>query len=265
MPENTTIHSEQRGSLLTVMLPDPSMGGLTRRALTDFASCLERANDDDSVSVVIVVGGHAGFCDGLDLEEFLQADQLDDLSAVLCRCFQALALLQKPLVAVVEGRAIGFGASMICHADVIIATPNASFEAPFVPLGLLPEAASTLLLPQRIGYLRAMRFLCLGDKIEAQEALFAGLVTEIVASEPRTRATALAKRLAKLPADAVQTTRKLLRGDRTEINRRIELEVSASRLRLGDASLRRRVGLFASAARSSLSRSRKLLNEKHIA
>ena len=265
MLENLAIRREQCGPLLTVMLPDPSAGGLSRRALSDLSACLESVNDDESISVVILVGGRTGFCLGLDLNEFLDGDLLDDLAAVLTRCFKAFSHLQKPLIVVVEGAAIGFGASLMCHADVVVATPAASFEAPFVSLGLLPEAASTLLFPQRIGYLRAMRFFCLGEKIDAEEAFAAGLVTEVVAADPRDRAFELAKRLAKLPSDAVRTTRKLLRGDPEAIDKRITLEVAACRQRLGDARLRRRVALFATAARGAGRRSWDRQEDKHIA
>jgi enoyl-CoA hydratase/carnithine racemase len=218
------------------------------------ASLLEAANDDDTISVLVIVGGRAAFCSGVDLDEFSAQDGLDELAGVLRRCFRAFARLDRPLVAVVEGPAIGFGASLISYADVVVATPAATFEAPFVGLGLLPEAASTLLLPNRIGYLRAIRFLCLGESIGAEEAKTCGFVTEITASDPRGRAIAIGRRLARLPADSVRTTRRLMRGDPVEIDRRIELEVSACRRRLDDPKLRRRMALFATAARSAIRR-----------
>jgi enoyl-CoA hydratase/carnithine racemase len=251
MIENSTIRSEQSGSLLTILLPDPSTGGLSREALTDLASALEAANDNDTVSVLVLIGGRTAFCYGLDLDEFAVPEGFDELAAVLRRCFRAFARLDRPLIVVVEGPAIGFGASLISYADVVVATPAATFEAPFVGLGLLPEAASTLLLPQRIGYLRAIRFLCLGESIGAEEARACGFVTEVAVSDPRGRAIAIGQRLTRLPADAVRTTRRLMRGDLYEIDRRIELELSACRRRLDDPKLRRRVALFATAARSA--------------
>ncbi len=251
MIENATIRKEQSGALLTVLLPDPSAGGLSRKALADLASVLEAANENDTVSVLVVVGGSTAFCLGVDLDEFAVSEGLDELAGVLRRCFRAFARLNRPLIAVIEGPAVGFGASLICYADVVVATPAATFEAPFVGLGLLPEAASTLLLPSRIGYLRAIRFLCLGEPIGAEEARACGFVTEIIASDPRGRAISIGRRLARMPAEAVRTTRQLMRGDPKEIDQRIELEVSACRHRLNDAKLRRRVALFAAAARSA--------------
>jgi enoyl-CoA hydratase/carnithine racemase len=251
MINNATICTELSGSLLTVRLPDPSAGGLSRKALSDLANTLEETNENDAVSVVLLVGGTSGFCLGVDLEEFAGRDGLDEMAGVLSRCFRAFAGLDRPMIAVVEGAAVGFGASLMCYADVVVATPSATFEAPFVGLGLLPEAASTLLLPNRIGYLRAMRFLCLGEAIGADEAKACGLVTEIDASDPRGRATAIAQRLARMPSDSVRTTRRLMRGDPKEIDRRIELEVTVCRRRLDDPKLRRRVSLFAAAARSA--------------
>lgn len=251
MIDNATIRVELSDSLLTVLLPDPSAGGLTRKALSDLASVLEEANENEAVSVILLVGGSSAFCHGVDLDEFAGPEGLDELASVLSRCFRAFARLDRPMVVVVEGPAIGFGASLMCYADVVVATGKASFEAPFVGLGLVPEAASTLLLPNRIGYLRAMRFLCLGEALGAEEAKACGLVTEIVDTDVRARATTIAQRLARMPSDSVRTTRRLMRGDPKEIDRRIELEVTVCRRRLDDPKLRRRVSLFAAAARSA--------------
>lgn len=249
MIQNATIRTEQAGSLLTILLPDPSAGALSRRAMTDLASELEAANRNDEIGVLIIIGGRTAFCLGVDLDEFSDPERHNDLADVLRRCFLAVARLDRPLIVVVEGPAVGFGASLICHADVVVATPAATFEAPFVALGLLPEAASTLLFPSRLGYLRAIRFLFLGEALDAEEAKSAGLITEVTVSDPRERAVSIGRRLARMPPEALRITRRLMRGDLATIDQRIELEVSISRNHLADPKLRRRVARFATAAR----------------
>src|SRR5579872_5675638 len=115
MINNATIRTEFSGSLLTVRLPDPSSGGLSRKALSDLAEALEATNEDDAVSVVLLLGGNSAFCLGVDLEEFAGPEGLDELADVLSRCFRAFARLDRPLIVCVEGAAIGFGASHMCY------------------------------------------------------------------------------------------------------------------------------------------------------
>lgn len=247
MLTNATVVARNDGATMIIELPDPGAGGLSRAALNQLSTVLKQANADRSVQVLLVLGASGAFCIGLDLAEFADESGLDELAEALRRCFSSFDALQKPLIAVVEGAAIGLGASIVYHADVVIAADAATFEAPFVTFGLLPEAGTTILAPARMGYLRAFRFFCLGERIGAQEAFAAGFVTE-VALDPRRRGDEIAKRLAKLPSDALLTTRRLLRGNRKDVSQRIGLEIDTCRLRLNDPDMRRRIAMFATAA-----------------
>ena len=247
-PQNDTLQAVQSNTVLTITLPEPYLGGLSRGALDEFASLLSAASQSSEIRAVVVTGHHNVFCLGVDLDEFVDGSGLENLAASLRGCFQALAHLEVPFLAAVSGRAVGFGLSMLCHADVVIASPNARFEAPFVNLGVLPEAASTVLLPQRLGYLQAFRMLCLGEHLTATAAKSLGLVTEID-DDPIGHAMALARRLVKRSPGALIGTRQLLRGPPEQFDSRIELELTACYERLQNPTVRQRIDRLAGIAR----------------
>jgi enoyl-CoA hydratase/carnithine racemase len=136
-----------------------------------------------------------------------------------------LARCEMPLVAAIEGVAIGIGATMMLHCDLVYVAPGTVFRLPFVDLGLVPEAASSLLLPRRIGMAKAAEFLLLGESFGAEDAVRLGLANSIVpAPELREFALEKAGRLAAKPRAALAATRRLMRGDSHEILARIEEE-----------------------------------------
>lgn len=224
----------------------PGEGNLSRSDLLSLAAALEAARQDPEVGTVVLHGASGDFCSGLDLAEFEDESGLEDLAASLSRCFRAFALVDKPLVVSVNGFACGFGATMLCHADVVVASPRTRIRMPFVDLGLFPEAGSTLLLGARVGYLNAVRLLCLTEEIDAQEARRIGLLTEIVPAEAvEARAASLARDLARRPSDLLGATRALMRPDRQAVTDRIDVEVQACLDRLRDPGVRRRLARIA--------------------
>ncbi len=142
------------------------------------------------------------------------------------RFIRLLPVIKKPLIAAVDGKAIGIGTTLLFHCDLVYAGPDAMFATPFLDLGLIPEAASSLLMPQRMGYARAFAMLALGDPVSADDAVASGFVNAIVPAEDL-EATALgaAKRLAAKPPEALAMARRLMRGDPAEVLARIDVEV----------------------------------------
>jgi enoyl-CoA hydratase/carnithine racemase len=119
--------------------------------------------------------------------------------------------MKKPVVAAVGGPAVGIGSTMLLHCDLVFAAPNARFQLPFVPLGIVPEFGSTFLLPLLAGYQRAAKLLLLGQPFTAQEALEAGIVTAVVA-DLMGEAEKAAKALAALPPESIRLTKRLMRA-----------------------------------------------------
>jgi len=157
-----------------------------------------------------------------------------DFDSPVFRFLRAIAGSSVPLIAAVPGAAIGIGTTMLLHCDFVYATPNAKFVLPFVDLGIVPEAASSLLLPQAIGHLKAAEMFYLGRPLSAAEALAAGLIGAIVEPDELERtATATAAALASKPRGALIASRKLVRGNRDEIEHRMRVEgdVFAERLK----------------------------------
>jgi enoyl-CoA hydratase/carnithine racemase len=178
------------------------------------ADALRAAEADPQVRVVLIHGKTDCFTAGNDLKDFLERPPAGENSPVF-QFLQRISTAAKPLVAAVGGPAVGIGTTMLLHCDFVYAAPNARFQLPFVPLGLVPEAGSSLLLPLLAGYQRAAELLMLGRPFTAEKALAAGIVTEVVA-EDKLLATALeaATALAALPPASLRQTKALMKAPR---------------------------------------------------
>jgi enoyl-CoA hydratase/carnithine racemase len=187
-------------------------------------AALEAAQADEAVRVVLLSGEGAGFCAGNDLQDFLTGSEFTTQHPVL-RLLRTLATFGKPLVAAVHGQVVGIGVTMLLHFDLVVAARTARFTMPFVALGLVPEAGSSLLLPRLVGQQRAAELLLLGTPCDAAAALGFGLVNRVVEENALlSEARSLAEALARQPPGALAATRRLLRGDAGEILARIEEE-----------------------------------------
>lgn len=158
---------------------------------------------------VVLSGQGASFCGGNDLAEFATAWPQPPQGPVW-RFLTALAACPCPVVAAVHGAAVGIGATMLLHCDVVIAERTAFLAFPFLQLGISVEGGSSLLLPARLGHLRSFDLLLTGRKVPADEALACGLVTTVVAGDPLAAALARAEAIAALPASAVRATKRQL-------------------------------------------------------
>lgn len=228
-------------SIAEILLP--AHGFLAVDDLEDLAARFEQADADDALRVLIVRSAADVFSTGIDPTELASFDDLAELSATVTRFFEALIDCDKIMIAAVDGLCTGLGMTMLLHFDAVLATDAARFSAPFVELGLVPEAASTLLAVRRFGYLRAFDLFCGGGEIDAAEAMSIGLVGEHVArGELLAIARERASRLARKPAAALAATRRLLRSTE-EARARCRTEIELFEECLRSAATRRRLAL----------------------
>lgn len=171
--------------------------------------------------------------------------QRRDRRSPVARFIRTIARFEKPMVAAIQGAAVGVGTTMLLHCDLVYASETARLVAPFVSLGLVPEAASSLLLPRRIGYARAAEMILLGTPLDAARAHELGLVNEIVPqADLRAHALGKAAELARQPPNALRLSRALLRGSLDEVNARIEEEAQHFMACLGGAEAREALTAF---------------------
>ena len=176
------------------------------------ATAIAQATDDAATRVVVIQGHETVFSAGNDIEDFLKNKPAGDDSPVF-RFLRGIAAFPKPLIAAVCGPAVGIGTTMLFHCDLVYAGDNAAFSMPFVNLGLVPEAASSLLVPQMFGYHRAAEALLLGEPFMAEAALEVGLVNRVVPpSEANALAQAQARKLAAKPLSSLIATKQLMKG-----------------------------------------------------
>lgn len=234
------VNITQDGGVLTLMLNRPDK----KNALTDamyraLADAMETAQDNNAVRVVVLRGAGEMFCAGNDIGDFLKAASVGDIrQANVFRFIRLLGSNAKPLVAGVQGRAVGIGTTLLLHCDYVVLAEDAKLTAPFATLGLVPEAASSALMPQRIGHPRAFAMMAMGEALGAQEALATGLATEVVSADELDEAVSSAARhIAALPPGAVQATKALMR-DRDAIAAQMETEIDVFARQLQSAEAR---------------------------
>lgn len=223
------IHVSVADGVQTIRIDRPAKkNALTNVMYAAIAGALEEAARNPEIAVTLLLGVPGAFSAGNDLSEFRDYDSGhteglgDDPSLRLLRL---LATGDKPLVAAVDGLAVGIGTTMLLHFDLVYASPKARFKTPFLDLALVPEAASSLILPRRMGHVRAFEMLCLGDWLDAERALSGGLVNAVVPSETleqKARESALS--LARKPQEALALTRRLMRGDAADLLDRMKEE-----------------------------------------
>jgi enoyl-CoA hydratase/carnithine racemase len=181
----------------------------------EISDALSRAGHDSAARCLLLYGGEDAFCAGNDIDVFL--DESADILPPILRFMNTLHGLAKPVVAAVGGPAIGIGATMLLHCDLVYAAQDARFQFPFVGMGICPEFGSSLMLIQRCGYQRAAQLLLLCEPASASEMEEMGLVNGVLAGpDLLSHARAKAARLAAMPADAVQTVRDLMRRGAVE-------------------------------------------------
>ena len=181
------------------------------------AGAIEGAATDDAVRAVLIQGHETVFSAGNDLDDFLR-NKPAGMDSPVFRFLRGIATFPKPLLAAVCGPAVGVGTTLLFHCDLVYAGDNAAFSMPFVNLGLCPEAASSLLVPQMFGYHRAAEALLLGEPFMAEAALEVGLVNRVLPpSECNRFAREQALKLAAKPLSSLVTTKQLMKGGQQNI------------------------------------------------
>jgi enoyl-CoA hydratase/carnithine racemase len=241
------VRVEKSGAVLAITLARPDRrNAITVAMYAALADAIENATADADVRVITFRGEGQDFAAGNDLADFLQIAPSLDEEIPVWRLLRALATCETPIVAAVHGNCVGIGTTMLFHCDIVIADESARFSLPFVDLGLVPEAASSLLLPRFAGRRRAARYLLLAEPFGVDEAEAIGLVSHRAA--PGALDTRLqevvAALLAKPPEALRQTQRLLRRGARDEVLERMKLESSLFAERLASAEVKQAIIAF---------------------
>ena len=242
----TDILGTRRGASLELAFNRPARRNALTNAMYDALSeALAAAERDEGVRAIVFHGDEQAFTAGNDLADFLERPPAGEDSPVF-RFIQAVLAGSKPLIAAVNGNAVGIGTTLLLHCDLVYAGENAKFSLPFAGLGLLPEFASSYTLPRIAGYHRAAEMLLLGEPYGAQQALAAGFVNRVLPpAETLPAARAAADRICALPAKSVRLTRQLLREvDRAPIAARAVEEARHFREMLGEPPAREAMSAF---------------------
>jgi enoyl-CoA hydratase/carnithine racemase len=231
MEQSSEVNITVVDGVMEIRLNRPAkMNAMYKAMYAATADALHRAGTDDDIRAIVFSGEGANFCAGNDLDEFFV--DYDLAPGLPWRNFlEALAMTPKPVIAAVQGRAVGIGMTMLLHCDAVFVEPDIRLSAPFLKLGLCPEAASSLLLPRRVGYLRAMEIFT-GRELDAVTALNWGIATAISETgASRTTALATARTLAAASSAALSETKRLVRPSTEEVLKAV-VEESETFMRL---------------------------------
>jgi enoyl-CoA hydratase/carnithine racemase len=205
------ISRSTQGQTLIIRINRPEkMNAITRDMYAGLASALKDAAGDFSIRCVVITSEGDHFTSGNDIKDFMTNPPTEEDSDV-ARFLASLLDFPKPLIAAVKGNAIGVGTTMLLHCDVVVAAPGANFSMPFTSLGLVPEAGSSKLFPELVGYQRAARIFLTGESFGAVEAKEMGLV-ESIASDAEKVALEIAEKIGNQPPQAIINTKALMKA-----------------------------------------------------
>ncbi|MDN2566702.1 enoyl-CoA hydratase-related protein [Aquibium sp. A9E412] len=228
-------------ALVITVSSDSGRPVLDAAAYARLARTLREAAEDDETRVVVLRGLAGCFCLGGDFGEFVDPSKHQALIGAVTDMFRTLATFPKPLIASVDGDAVGVGCTILFHCDLVIASRKSTFRVPFVDFGLVPDAATSILAPEKLGYAGAFRFFCLGEALDVDRACAMALVSSIAEDDPEAEALATARVLAKKPVRSLTQTKALLKGDAEALCRRIDREITLFHHALQDEKTLRRL------------------------
>jgi enoyl-CoA hydratase/carnithine racemase len=247
----------QDGGVLEVMLNRPKKKNALTFAMYDaLVEALRVAHENPQVRVMMLSAAGDCFCAGNDINDFLSNATIDPASSPGVRFIEALVRLEKLLVVGVQGAAVGIGSTMLLHADLVYASEAAQFSTPFVKLGLVPEAASSLLLPRRVGQTAANDMFLRGTVVNARRAADLGLINEVVgtADELAHVLRSRARELAAQPPAAARLTKALLRVDPETLLARVKVEAGLFAERVASEEAREAFSAFLERRQADFSR-----------
>jgi enoyl-CoA hydratase/carnithine racemase len=240
MTGHLIVTDEADTRVITLRRPEKK-NALTHEMYRAMSDAIDKAQNNPKIRCIIITGDSGVFTAGNDVEDFLKEGtaEIDVLRASnAVKFLYSLAHNVKPIIAAVDGVAIGIGTTMMFHCDYVLASKTATFSTPFIGLGLVPEGASSLLMPRTMGHQRAFAMLVMGRTFSADDAKEAGFVN-VVVSPGHTEAEArkVAREICALPPEAVAISRKLLKLPPEDMTRRIDQEAHlfAERMRSKEA------------------------------
>lgn len=239
------ILTSQADGILTISINRPDKkNALTSAMYATLADALEAADTDAAVRVILFTGSGGAFTAGNDLQDFLNEPPEGDNTPVF-RFLRAISTAAKPLIAAVSGVAVGVGTTMLLHCDLVYAAEDAKLSLPFVNLALVPEAASSLLLPAMVGHHRAAELFLLGEPFTAATAKEYGIVNAVVSTDRLLEeAMTAARKIAAKPPTAVRLTKQLLRHSRGDVAGQMAAEGAHFRAQLKSAEAREAMTAF---------------------
>ena len=243
---DATLQVTRRGAVLAIAIDRPAKkNALTAEMYDAFAAALHEAGADPAIRVILVHGRPEAFTAGNDIEDFLQRPPTGHDSPVF-RYLDAMSRAEKPIVAAVNGLAIGIGTTLLLHCDVVYAASDARFSLPFASLGVVPEFASSYLLPLVAGHARAAELLMLAEPFDAERAKECGIVSRVLPpAEVLPAAWKAAERIAALPATSIRLTKSLMkRAHAGAIREQLEMEGAHFRRMLGEPAAREALEAF---------------------
>jgi len=227
MTEHLIVTDENTMRVIRMRRPE-KRNAITQEMYRRMSDAIDTAQNSPEIRCIIITGGSGVFTAGNDLEEFLQESTAGDegpRASNAVKFLYSLAHNTKPIIAAVDGVAIGIGTTMLFHCDYVLASTAATFSTPFIHLGLVPEGASSLLVPRTMGHQRAFAMLVMGRAMSAEEAQIAGFVNVVVSpGHTEGEARKVAREICHLPAEAVAMSRKLLKLPPEDLTRRIDQE-----------------------------------------
>ncbi|MGM4895834.1 crotonase/enoyl-CoA hydratase family protein [Tardiphaga sp. 839_C3_N1_4] len=227
MTEHLIVTDEEATRVITLRRPEKK-NALTQDMYHAMSDAIDTAQNNPDIRCMIITGGSGAFTAGNDLQDFLKdsAEKAESPRASnAVKFLYSLAQNTKPIIAAVDGIAIGIGTTMLFHCDYVLASTTATFSTPFIHLGLVPEAASSLLFPRTMGHQRAFAALVMGRTMTAEDGQAAGFINEIVPpGHTEVEARKVAREICALPVEAVAISRRLLKLPPEDLTRRIDQE-----------------------------------------
>jgi enoyl-CoA hydratase/carnithine racemase len=208
----TEITTSMQGQTLVLKFNRPEkMNAITRGMYGELAQQLNAAAENPEIRCVVITSEGDHFTAGNDIRDFMSNPPTEEDSTV-AKFLGSILEFPKPLLAAVKGNAVGVGTTLLLHCDVVVAAPDAKFSMPFTSLGLVPEAGSTKLFPDLVGYQRAAKIFMTGDPFSAEEALSMGLVAQL-ANDPVREISEIAEKIANQPPKAIMNTKALMKAN----------------------------------------------------
>ena len=232
------------GGVCEIQLNRPEKrNAITMAMYGAMVDALNEARADDAIRVVLLSGAGASFTAGNDLNDFLTQDLSVDNN--ILRFLRLLPTFRKVLIAAVHGQTVGIGVTLLLHCDLVVAARSAQMTMPFVKLGLVPEAGSSLLLPRAVGHHRAAELLLLGKPFDAEAGREMGIVNRVVEDAALLdEARKLARAVAEQPPNALLAAKRLLRSEAGTVSARIDEELDAFRAQLGSDEFKAAAAAF---------------------